>query len=234
VESDASDFATGAVLSMKCEDDKWRPCGFYSNSLNDVERNYDVHDKEMMGIIRALEAWRHHLEGAKHRVEIWSDHQNLQYFMSSKKLDCRQVRWALYLSRFDFEMINKPGSAMGKADALSRRPDHKVRVENDENITLLKPEFFVIRALQQGHLLIEGSEEGILKKVQKAKEMDEVVVKAVEELKRSPTKRLRSEEWSEEQDLILFRGKVYIPKDIQLRCKIIQLHHDTPVAGHPG
>jgi len=84
VESDASDFATGAVLSMKCKDDKWRPCAFYSKSLNDVESNYDVHDKEMMGIIRALEAWRHHLEGAKHRVEIWSDHRNLQYFMSSK------------------------------------------------------------------------------------------------------------------------------------------------------
>ena len=72
---------------------------------------------------------------------------------------------------------------------------------NNDNITLLKPEFFVIRTLQQGHLLIEESEEGILKKVQKAKQMDEAVVKAVEELKRSPTKRLRSEEWSEEQDL---------------------------------
>jgi len=58
-------FATGAVLSMKCEDDKWRPCAFYSKSLNDVERNYDVQDIEMMGVIRALEAWRHHLEGGK-------------------------------------------------------------------------------------------------------------------------------------------------------------------------
>jgi len=148
------------------------PCAFYSKSLNDVERNYDVHDKEMMGIIRALEAWRHHLEGVKHRVEIWSDHRNLQYFMSSKKLNRRQARWALYLSRFDFEMINKPGSAMGKADALSRRPDHKEGVENDnENITLLKLEFFCNQGIAtQGHLLIEGSEEGILGKVRKAKE----------------------------------------------------------------
>jgi len=64
--------------------------------------------------------------------------------------------------------------------------------------------------------------------------MDGAVVKAVEELKRSPIKRLRSEEWPEEQDLILFSGKVYIPEDIQLRCEIIQLHHDTPVAGHLG
>jgi hypothetical protein len=87
VESDASDYATGAILSMKCDDEKWRPCTFYSKSLNDVERNYDAHDKEMLGIIRALEAWRHHLEGAQHKVEIWSDHQNLQYFMTSKKLN---------------------------------------------------------------------------------------------------------------------------------------------------
>ena len=124
---------------------------------------------------------------------------------------------------------------MGKADALSRRPDHKEGVENDnEEVTLLKPEFFAIRALQQGHLVIEGAEEDILSKVRKAKELDESVVKAVEEMKRAPVKRLRSEEWSEEQGLILFRGKVYVPKDMQLRRELVRLHHDTPIAGHPG
>ena len=51
VESDASDYATGAILSMLCEDEKWHPCAFLSKGLNDVERNYDVHDKEMLGII---------------------------------------------------------------------------------------------------------------------------------------------------------------------------------------
>ena len=91
VESDTSDYATGAILSMKCKDNKWRPCAFYSKLLSNVERNYDVHDKEMLGIIRALEAWRHHLEGANHKVEVWSDHRNLQYFMEVKKLNCRQV-----------------------------------------------------------------------------------------------------------------------------------------------
>jgi len=65
VESDPLNFATGAVLSMKCEDDKWRPCAFYLKSFNDIERNYDMHDKKMMGIIRALEAWRHNLEGSE-------------------------------------------------------------------------------------------------------------------------------------------------------------------------
>ena len=87
VESDTSDYATGAVLLMLCEDEKWHPCAFLSKGLNDVERNYDVHDKEMLGIIQALEAWRHYLKGATHEVEIWTDHQNLQYFMSAKKLN---------------------------------------------------------------------------------------------------------------------------------------------------
>src|ERR1700724_285595 len=222
IESDASDFATGGILSMECDDEKWRPCAFLSKGLNDVERNYDVHDKEMLGIMRALEAWRHYLEAATYQFKIWTDHRNLQYFMEAKKLNCRQAHWALYLSRFDFLLVHKPGSSMGKADALSRRVDHKKGIEHDnENITLLKPEFFKVRALRQGHLLIEGEEEKLLSKIRKSKDLDEAVVKAVEELKRSSTKHLRSEEWSEEQGLVLFRGKVYVPKDIKLRWKLL-------------
>jgi len=70
VESDASDFATGAVLSMLCEDEKWHLCAFLSKGLNNIKRNYNVHDKEMLGIIQALEMWRHYLEGAKHEIDI--------------------------------------------------------------------------------------------------------------------------------------------------------------------
>ena len=65
VESDASNFATGAVLSMKCDDGKWHPCAYLSKGLNDVEQNYNVYNKEMLGIMRALESWHHYLEGAK-------------------------------------------------------------------------------------------------------------------------------------------------------------------------
>jgi hypothetical protein len=71
-------------------------------------------------------------------------------------------------------MGNKPGASMGKADALSRRPDYKEGVENDnKEVTLLKPEFFAIHALQQGHLLINRAEEGILAKVRRMKDIDE-------------------------------------------------------------
>jgi len=92
VEADASDYIIGRVLSTKCEDRKWRLVAFISKSLNATERNYEIHNKEMLAVIRCLEAWRHYLEGAKLKFEIWTDHKNLQYFMTSQKLNCRQVR----------------------------------------------------------------------------------------------------------------------------------------------
>ena len=120
VEADSSDFATGAVLSQQsAEDGKWHPVAFFSKSLDSVQRNYEIYDKEMLAIIRSLTEWRHFLEGARHKFEIWTDHKNLEYFMTAKKLNRRQARWSLYLSRFDFSLHHRPGRSMGKADALS-------------------------------------------------------------------------------------------------------------------
>jgi hypothetical protein len=117
---DSSDVTTGVVLSQQSTlDDKWHPIAFYSKSLSTVERNYDIHDKEMLAIMQALEEWHHFLEGMKHRFKIWTDHKNLEYFMSAKKLNRRQARWLLYLSHFDFTMHHRPGTIMGKCDTLS-------------------------------------------------------------------------------------------------------------------
>ena len=98
MEVDALDYATGRVLSMECKDGLWRLVAFLSKSLNETERNYEIHDKEMLAIIRGLEAWRHLLEGAQYKFEIWTNHKNLEYFMKAQKLNRRQARWALYLS----------------------------------------------------------------------------------------------------------------------------------------
>jgi len=65
IEADSSDFASGAVLSQRLPgEEKWHPVAFYSKSLSPVEWNYEIHDKEMLTIIRVLEEWRHFLEGA--------------------------------------------------------------------------------------------------------------------------------------------------------------------------
>ena len=139
VEADAFNFATGGVLSIKCKDNKWRPVVYISKSLNETERNYKIHDKEMLAIICCLEAWRHFLEGTRSKFKVWTDHKNLEYFMSNQKLNQRQARWALYLSRFDFILKHISGSKMEKVDGLSRRPDWEIRVEkNNEEQMLVK------------------------------------------------------------------------------------------------
>jgi len=70
VEADTSDYATEGVLSVKGEDGRWRPVAFIFKSLNNTERNYEIHDKEMLAVIRCLEAWRHFLEGARTKFKI--------------------------------------------------------------------------------------------------------------------------------------------------------------------
>ena len=92
MEVDASDYATGGVLLMECKDGLWRPVAFLSKLLNETERNYEIHDKEMLVIVRGLEAWRHLLEGAQFKFEIWTDYKNLEYFMKAQKLNRRQAR----------------------------------------------------------------------------------------------------------------------------------------------
>ena len=87
VEVDTSYFMIGGVLSMKCKDEKWRPVAYISKLLNEAERNYKIHNKEMLAIIRCLEAWRHFLERAKDQFKIWTDHKNLEYFMKAQKLN---------------------------------------------------------------------------------------------------------------------------------------------------
>ena len=91
MEVDISDYAMGGVLSMEREDRKWRPVAFLSKSSNKTERNYEIHDKEMLAIIRRLESWRHLLEGAQFKFEIWTDHKNLEYFIKVQKLNQRQA-----------------------------------------------------------------------------------------------------------------------------------------------
>jgi hypothetical protein len=89
LEADGSDIATGVVLLQQNVDNNvWHPVAFLSKALNPVEQNYEIHDTEMLAIIQGLEEWRHYLEGARHPVEIWTDHKNLEYFQVAQKLNC--------------------------------------------------------------------------------------------------------------------------------------------------
>ena len=86
IEADSSDYAIGAVLSQ-LQDGRWHPIAYLSKSLNETQRNYEIYDKEMLAIMLALEEWRHYLIGTIDIFEIWTDHQNLQYFRQPQKVN---------------------------------------------------------------------------------------------------------------------------------------------------
>jgi hypothetical protein len=160
LEADGSGITTGAVLSQQNVDDNvWHPVAFLSKVLNPVEQNYEIHDTEMLAIIRGLEEWRHYLEGARHPIEIWTDHKNLEYFRVVQKLNRRQAHWSLYLSHFDFT-LHKPGQSMGKPNALSRQANHGSGQGDNDNLTLLAPKLFRSHALAGARF--QGDERNIL------------------------------------------------------------------------
>ncbi|KAI4898691.1 hypothetical protein NFI96_020791 [Prochilodus magdalenae] len=121
VEVDASNVGVGAVLSQRSgEPQKLRPIAYFSHKLSPAERNYGIGDKELLAIKLAFEEWRHWLEGAQHPFLVLTDHKNLEYLRSAKRLNSRQARWSLFFSRFDFQITYRPGTRNTKADALSR------------------------------------------------------------------------------------------------------------------
>jgi len=149
--TDASDYATGAILE---QDDAlgWSHLvAYYSKSLQPVERNYKIHDKELLAIVQALKHFRHYLQGNVHQMRIFLDHTNLKYFTTKQMLTRRQAWWSILLGTYDYVIIPKLGK-LNQADGLSRHPDYKegIASENAERVLLdpgkflLKPEQFHI------------------------------------------------------------------------------------------
>uniref|UniRef100_A0AAQ6IR55 Gypsy retrotransposon integrase-like protein 1 n=1 Tax=Anabas testudineus TaxID=64144 RepID=A0AAQ6IR55_ANATE len=151
VEVDASDQGVGAVLSQRSsKDNKIHPCAFFSRRMSQAERNYSIGDKELLAVKLALEEWRHWLEGTEQPFLVWTDHKNLEYLRSAKRLNSRQARWALFFNRFNFSLSYRPGNRNTKADALSRQFEN---MESPES-----PDFILPAATRLGvtHLDIEN------------------------------------------------------------------------------
>jgi len=88
VETDASDYALAAILSIMTKDNEIHPVAFHSRTFSAPELNYDVYDKELLAIFEAFKIWRHYLEGSASPIDIVTDHKNLEYFSTTKILTC--------------------------------------------------------------------------------------------------------------------------------------------------
>ncbi len=112
--------------------------------VSPAERNYDIGNRELLAVKLALEEWRHWLEGSGVPFIVWTDHKNLEYIQSAKRLNSRQARWALFFGRLDFSISYRPGSKNIKPDALSRIFDNSDRPVSPECII---PERLVVSAV---------------------------------------------------------------------------------------
>ena len=104
METDASAWSTGGTLFQFDINGLLRPCAYYSRKNIPAECNYEIYDKEMLAIINCLQEWDAELRSVK-EFQIRTDHKNLEYFMTVRKLTERQMRWSLILSRYNFSII---------------------------------------------------------------------------------------------------------------------------------
>jgi len=122
VTTDASGFATGAILQQD-HGNGLQPIAFMSHKMNAAERNYPVHEQELLAVVHALREWRHYLHGTQ--FEVVTDHMSLKHFLTQPTLSARQARWSEFMQEFDMKITHRPGKLNDAADALSRRPDHQ-------------------------------------------------------------------------------------------------------------
>jgi len=120
METNASDYALAAILSIITEDNEIHPVAFHSWTFSTPKLNYNVHNKELLVIFEAFKIWRHYLEGSASPIDIVTDHKNLEYFSTTKVLTHQQARWLEYLSQFNLIICFHPGCLGTKLDALTR------------------------------------------------------------------------------------------------------------------
>jgi hypothetical protein len=226
IETDASDYADGAVLNQWDEDGKLHPVMFHSRKFGGAEINYDVHDKELLAIVDALKVWEVYVNSNPHEIQIYTDHKNLQTFMTTKELTRRHMRWAERIGHVKFRIIYRKGSENARADALSRRIDYKpdstkqsyqlLKQEEDGSITYANPQVMQIYRLAQ--------------------EVDQELIDAYQ--KDSMYAELKTRSTTEHQihtsadGYLRYFGKVYVPA--RQVHRIIREQHDAPGAGHQG
>ena len=228
LETDASAFATGAVLMQKDENGKLHPNGYLSKTFNSTEQNYPIYDRELFALVRALKEWRVLLEGAPHTITVYTDHENLKYFRSAQKLNRRQFRWSMYLSNFPLKLEHRPGKTMVLSDALSRRADQEEQKTENNHMTLLPRNLFVNLLNMEINSVLFGTE------TERYEPETAARLKNLLEGKDEKNWELVNERPESNSFVLLYKGKICVPNDDHQRRKILQEYHDSPRAGHPG
>jgi hypothetical protein len=128
IHCDASGYAVGACL-MQDRGGGLQPVSYISSKMKPAETRYAPHEQELLALVYACSKWRHYLHN-RQPFTVLSDHQSLRYFTTQPDMSARQARWKDKLAEFDFTIRYIEGPKNVVADALSRRADHQIKVDN--------------------------------------------------------------------------------------------------------
>jgi hypothetical protein len=216
VYTDASGIGLGAVLMQH-----GKVVAYSSRQLKDHERNYPTHDLELAAVVHALKIWRHYLYGAQ--FEIFTDHQSLKYIFTQKELNLRQRRWIELLKDYDFALQYHPGKANVVADALSRKLmalSLQGSWKNGESLINVLP-----RIGGSNMLIAQISARPImLDRIMKAQEND-VALQAKKGL---------GDIYPRADGILMFRDRIAVPDDWNLRWDLLAEAHRSKFSIHPG
>lgn len=244
LETDASDGIVAGVLSQLHLDGNWYPVGFYSHVLNGHEPNWEIHDKELFAIVESFRKWRPELMSIRGRIEVYSDHRSLEYFMTTKVLTAKQVRWMEFLSDFNFLIVFTPGKDNQKADILSRREQdlklHEQIKKDSRSRVLLGPARLDTRInAELASLFLLGATLAPVNSdtvPDPTRDSFDLIAKLRKD-NRDSFKDLRAslpEAYSIRDGILLYQGRLCVQRNTTLCTELIKEVHDQPSTAHPS
>ena len=247
LEPDASGWAVGGVLSQfDTSLQLWRPIAFFSTKHSPAESNYDIHDKELLAIVKCAKEWHSELRGLSQPFTILTDHKNLEPFMVKKQLNERQVRWSEFLAPLNFKLAWRAGKEATVPDALSRREQDVPHNNDDSRVverekTLLPPHLWVnVTTLDMPCPFIDDQaladlwEEAMSHVGQAHLDARTAIEQGERQFPRSLELQIAIGECEVQTGFLRYRDRLWLPSYEPLTTGVMQKIHDSFLGGHPG
>ncbi|KAF1321799.1 reverse transcriptase, partial [Globisporangium splendens] len=233
---DASDFAIGCALMQRDDADRERVICYQSRQLKPAERNYPVHDKELLAMKYALAKFRVYLLGSK-RFTVYTDHASLRTAVESPHLSQRMARWLSFFAEYEFDVEYKPGRFNVIADALPRRPDFESKANDskEDRVIAITRESTPTSSLLDDIKRAYATDSDISRLVAHLPDPSDKSLKALD-----PAQRARLHRYEMRNDVLYYRiddsdePRAVVPNDSDLRNRVLFEYHDAPFRGHPG
>ena len=223
--TNTSAYGVGAILLQEGEPNPrtnkptQHPIAYYSATFTPTEQNYDIYERELLAVLKALKHWRPHLAATEIPVTVSTDHANLTFWKNPQNVNRRVARWFTFLQDYNLIIKHVPGKLHVAADMLSRPPVQDRGEADNSNLTLLPPSLFINAAYT-----LDGPWSDLHWKLVDQQQLHRALMEKWKE----------SEGVSLQEELWMVQGRVIVPPNEELKRDIFHRYHDSPMAGHLG